>query len=155
MKKTLIIALLTLMCAHLSSAQGKQIYDEKIDPLVQIDDAVKTAAKEGKFVICQVGGNWCRWCLMFADFITNDSEISSLVKDNYVYIHVNYPRRNASKKLVRKLGNAGRFGFPALVVMDGSGKIIHIQDSSYLESGNAYDREKVVRFLRLWSPSAL
>lgn len=155
MRKLMIIATLALMGGFVSSAQVKQIYDEKIDPVVQIDDAVKTASKEGKFVICQVGGNWCRWCLMFADFITADPEISGMIKDNYVYIHVNYPRRNASKKLVRKLGNAGRFGFPALVVMDGSGKIIHIQDSSYLESGNAYDREKVIRFLRLWSPSAV
>ena len=41
----------------------KKVYDENIDPMTQIDDALVQAGKDGKFVICQVGGNWCRWCL--------------------------------------------------------------------------------------------
>ena len=56
----------------------KKVYDEDINPLEQIDRAVAEANDAGRFVVCQVGGNWCPWCLRFADFITNDSTISSL-----------------------------------------------------------------------------
>ena len=32
------------------------------------DQFIEGAKAEGKFGICQVGGNWCPWCLRFADF---------------------------------------------------------------------------------------
>ena len=104
----------------------KKVYDENTDPMSQIDKAVDKAGKEGKFVICQVGGNWCRWCLMFADFISKDCEITELIDKNFEYIHVNYnPReRNDEAKMkkaeamLERLGNPGRFGFPVFVVLD-------------------------------------
>ena len=78
----------------------------------QIDKAVKQAQSEGKFVICQVGGNWCPWCLRFAEFITSDSTINKLVNDNFVYIHVNYNPRQSdpaqkelAAKMMKRLGN--------------------------------------------------
>lgn len=148
----------------LSSADAqsnlKKIYDETIDPIQQIDDAVAKAKAEEKHVICQVGGNWCRWCLMFADYMEKDSEISNFVKQNYVYIHVNYNPRERNdvakakqtKELLKRLDNPGRFGYPVFVVLDGKGEVIHIQDSSFLEEGNGYHKEKVMRFFKNWTP---
>jgi hypothetical protein len=100
---------------------------------------------------------------MFADFITSDSEISSFIDDNFVYIHVNYnPRERADEakaqknaKLLKRLDNPGRFGYPVFVVLDESGKVIHIQDSSFLEQDNGYNKEKVMRFFRNWTPEAV
>ncbi|MBO4692447.1 MAG: thioredoxin family protein [Bacteroidales bacterium] len=142
----------------------KKVYDENIDPLKQIDQAVSQAKREGKFVICQLGGNWCPWCLKFADFISKDHEISKLLRHNFVYIHVNYNPKQAkkdkayeekSKKLLKRLNNAGRFGYPVFVILNGKGKVIHIQDSSFLEEGDGYDRAKVLRFFKNWTPAAL
>ena len=64
----------------------KKVYNEDINPLEQIDQALVKAKADGKFVVCQVGGNWCPWCLRFADFITNDATISKLINDNFEYI---------------------------------------------------------------------
>ena len=141
----------------------KKVYDESIDPMTQIDNAISKADRNGKFVICQVGGNWCRWCLMFADFISKDSEITELIDKNFEYIHVNYnPReRNDESKMkeaeamLARLGNPGRFGYPVFVVLDGDGKVIHIQDSSLLEEGNGYNKSKVMRFFSNWTPEAV
>lgn len=134
------------------SAQVNKPYDETLDPMAQIDSALTEAKKSEKFVICQVGGNWCKWCLMLADFINNDKEIADVIADNYVYIHVNYPRTGAAKPLMSRLGNPGRFGYPGLVVLDADGNVVHIQDSSYLEKDEGYDRDKVLRFLKNWTP---
>jgi len=136
------------------------VYDESVDVNVQIDRALTQAKQEGKFVVCQVGGNWCPWCLKFAAFINEDQEISRLVEDNFVYIHVNYnPRKNVldkekadAEKMMKRLGNPGRFGFPVLVILDRKGKVVHIQDSALLEEGNGYNKEKVIRFFKLWTP---
>ena len=126
----------------------------------QIDQALTKAQAEGKFVVCQVGGNWCPWCLRFADFITTDSTISSLVDKNFVYIHVNYnPRQKEdaataqrTAAMMKRLGSPARFGFPVFVVLDNDGKVVHIQDSSFLEEGKGYNKEKVIRFFANWTP---
>ena len=147
----------TLMTVNAQTAL-KKVYDESIDPMEQIDKALAVAKSDGKFVVCQVGGNWCPWCLRFAQFIVDDAEIASLIEQNFVYIHVNYSRSDKSEataETMKRLGNPQRFGFPVFVVLDAKGNVLHIQDSSFLESGNSYDREKVLRFLRCWTPQAL
>ena len=165
MKKILLSFMLAAVFTLTAEAQSnlKKIYDESIDPMEQIDKAVAKAKAQGKHVVCQVGGNWCRWCLMFADYITKDTEISSMIDDNFVYIHVNYnPRERADEakaqknaKLLKRLNNPGRFGYPVFVILDAEGKVIHIQDSSFLEQDNSYNKEKVMRFFRNWTPKSV
>jgi thioredoxin-related protein len=165
MVRKLVIALSVVLLSQAVCAQTKlkKVYDSKINPLEQIDNAVVKAKSEGKFVICQVGGNWCPWCLKFADFISNDTTISNVISANFEYIHVNYsPRKSQGaekleqgKALMKRLNNAGRFGFPVLVVLDGEGKVIHIQDSGLLEEGESYNQKKVLDFFKGWTPKAV
>jgi thioredoxin-related protein len=165
MKKKMIL-LLSAVCFMLTmNAQTalKKVYDESVNPIEQIDQAVAKAKSEGKFVVCQVGGNWCPWCLRFADFITNDATISNVIEQNFVYIHVNYnPRKSEgaekeaqAKAMLQRLNNPARFGFPVFVVLDDEGKVIHIQDSSFLEEGKGYNQGKVLRFFKNWTPKAV
>ena len=154
----LAVALFTTAVNAQEETAPKKVYNEDINPLEQIDQAVAQAQAEGKFVICQVGGNWCPWCLRFADFITNDSTINAVIEQNFVYIHVNYHPRKAGevgKALMKRLNNAGRFGFPVFVVLDGQGNIIHIQDSGYLEEDKSYNAKKVLTFFQQWTPKAV
>ena len=166
MKRMLTIALLAAFLPWVAGAQTglKRVYDEKVDQNVQIDQALKQAKAEGKFVICQVGGNWCPWCLRFADFITKDAEISQLIDKNFVYVHVDYSPRSfkddpekkkRTEKMMKRLNNPGRFGYPVFVVLDAKGNVLHIQDSSFLEEGQGYNKEKVVRFFKNWTPEAV
>jgi uncharacterized protein YyaL (SSP411 family) len=165
MRRLIMTILASAVMCFAAEAQSnlKKVYDESIDPMTQIDNAISKADRNGKFVICQVGGNWCRWCLMFADFISKDNEITEMIDKNFEYIHVNYnPReRNDESKMKKaeamlaRLGNPGRFGYPVFVVLDGDGKVIHIQDSSLLEEGNGYNKSKVMRFFSNWTPEAV
>lgn len=153
--KRILITFFALLSLTLVMAQAPKVYNEEIDPMVQIDEAVKTAKESGRLVICQVGGNWCPWCLRFAKFITDDEEIRQFVDENYVYIHVNYPRQGAAKPLLERLGNPGRFGYPVFVVLREDGSVLHIQDSSYLEEGQGYDKDKVMRFFKNWTKDVI
>ena len=163
--KRIILALCAAMLAVTAQAQTalKKVYNEEINPLEQIDQAIGKAKAEGKFVVCQVGGNWCPWCLRFADFISKDTTISKVIDENFEYIHVNYnPRKSESeekqlqaKALMERLNNCGRFGFPVFVIIDNEGKLIHIQDSSFLEEGQSYNPEKVLRFFKNWTPESV
>ena len=165
MRSKLILSLLGLCFALTIDAQNglKKVYDEDINPIEQIDQAVLKAKTEGKFVICQVGGNWCPWCLRFADFITKDTTISNVIDESFIYIHVNYnPRKSEgeekvqlAKAMLKRLDNPARLGFPVFVVLDEEGRVIHTQDSSFLEEGQSYDKEKVLRFFKNWTPKAV
>ncbi len=135
MKRIILVALLATTALLLDAQTAlKKVYNEDLNPIEQIDEALAKARKEGKNVVCQVGGNWCPWCLRFADFISRDSTISQVIDQNYVYIHVNYnPRKTENDKekaqqtesMLRRLNNPVRFGFPVFVVMDENGKVIH------------------------------
>ena len=165
MRKKIILSLLGVCLALTLNAQTalKKVYNEDINPIEQIDQALVKARSEGKFVICQVGGNWCPWCLRFVDFITNDTTISNVIDKSFVYIHVNYnPRKSEgeekmqlAKAMLERLNNPARFGFPVFVVLDEEGRVIHIQDSSFLEEGQSYNQEKVLRFFKNWTPKAV
>ncbi|MDE6637087.1 MAG: thioredoxin family protein, partial [Muribaculaceae bacterium] len=151
MKRIIAFAgmLMAIVCIN---AQTKvKVYDETINPDTQIVEALAKASNEGKFVVAQLGGNWCKWCIRFAKFIENDADIKKLVDDNFEFIHVNYNPRNseantdqtATKSALKRLGNPVRFGYPVLVVLDADGNILHTQDSGFLESGEGYDKQKV------------
>lgn len=161
--KKIILSLAVMAMALGAYGQKAKVYDESIDPDVQIVEAVGKAKKDGKFVVAQLGGNWCKWCIRFARFVDGDPELRKYVDDNFEFIHVNYnPRgeegnadKSATEKALHRLGNPIRFGYPVLVVLDREGNVVHTQDSGLLESGEGYDREKVMRFFELWSPAAV
>ena len=164
MRKVIIILIAVLFSLSADAQTGlKKVYNEDINPIEQIEQTVAKAKSGGKFVVCQVGGNWCPWCLRFADFITKDASISKVINENFEYIHVNYnPRKSQGEEkmeqgraLMKRLDNCGRFGFPVFVVLNEEGKVIHIQDSSFLEEGKSYNQEKVLRFFKNWTPQTV
>ena len=40
-------------------------------------------------------------------------------------------------------------------MLDEKGNVIHIQDSSYLEEGKSYHKDKVLQFFINWTPKAV
>ena len=155
LKRTVFLLALALCTATGAWTQATKVYDEGADAMGQIKEAVDLAQQTDRYVMCQVGGNWCPWCLRFAEFATTDSVIAPLMESNYVYIHVNYSKGNKNLEAMRFLGNPGRFGYPVFVVLNQDGQPIHIQESESLEEGKGYSRKRVEKFLRLWNKEAV
>lgn len=153
----ILIAFFLLTFSLSASAQKTygNLYHPEANATEDIAQAVKKAAAEGKHVIIQGGGNWCGWCYKFHDFIEKDAELKKLLEDNYVLYHLNYSPDNQNEAVFAKYGYAQRFGFPVLIILDGKGTRIHTQDSGLLESGEGYDRKKVLGMLQAWTPAAL
>jgi thioredoxin-related protein len=153
--KRIVLVLLLLAGIGAVSAQEKKYYNEEVDAMAQIQTASMLAKQSGRYVLCQVGGNWCPWCIRFANFATTDSVIAPLIERNFVYVHINYSKANKNPEAMKYLGNPARFGFPVFVILDEEGKPIHIQESASLEEGKSYDRKKVENFLGLWTKKAV
>ncbi len=146
------------MAFYTVPAQDKEtfnIYNDKIDAREQITEAVKVAQKEGKNIILQIGGNWCSWCRKFYSFTTRNSEVDSVMKENFIILHINYSKENRNLQVMEQLQFPQRFGFPVFVILDQKGERIHTQNSAHLEEGDGYSKEKIVEFLQQWGPEAL
>jgi len=156
MKKGILITVLAI-AAGLAFGQDMKkfnLYKPDENAEKEIKAAVKEAKEAGKHVFIQIGGNWCVWCARFNDFATTDKSIDSLVHTNYMVYHMNYSKENYNTALLAKYGYPQRFGFPVFLVLDAEGKLIHTQNSAYLEEGKGYSKEKVVGFFRDWAPGA-
>ena len=155
MKK--IIVSLFVFSALVSSAQDMKnfkLYKPEENAEQKIADAVSKAKAEKKQVFIQIGGNWCIWCARFNDFVTTDSNIDSVINKDYITYHLNYSKENYNKTLLAKYGYPQRFGFPVFLILNEEGKLIHTQDSWFLEDGKSYNKEKILSFLNNWNQRA-
>jgi thioredoxin-related protein len=145
---------ITSVAAYSQDAK-KLLYDPSLDGMKQIKEATAIAGREGKHVLIQYGGNWCSWCIKFDAFCKADTAISKVIADNYVPVKLNYDPTNKNDEANAYLGNPTRFGFPVFIILDGKGKVIHIQDSGLLEEDKGYNKTKVIGFFKGWTASAI
>lgn len=135
--------------------EAVKIYNPEANAQADIDAAVAKAKKEGKHVFIQVGGNWCSWCIAFHDLVNATPELKKVLDDNYETVLVNYSKENKNEAVLAKLNYPGRFGFPVFLILDGDGKLLHTQNSAYLEEGHGHSVKKVTEFLKNWNVAAL
>ena len=164
MKKLLIFALCATIpmvgFAQKKAKKGKNVEAEVVAPVVEVLDdeeclmllslsheSVKAEQYDDAYE------NWSKLYQSRPDFnktiFTDGNKILE-----YKWNQAQTPEEKAAEPLQKRLNNAGRFGYPALVVLSPDGKVLHIQDSSFLEHESSYDAKKVLRFLKSWTPEA-
>ena len=153
--RKLLVFALTISSITIKAQETKKLYDPTLDGMKQINEAVAIAKTQGKHVLIQYGGNWCGWCIKFDAFCKADTAISKIITDNYVPVKLNYSPENKNDATNEFLGNPARFGFPVFIIIDGKGKVLHIQDSGLLEEGPGYNKKKVTGFFKNWTASAI
>jgi thioredoxin-related protein len=125
-------------------------YDPKRDAEADIRDAVQEAARTGKRVLVDVGGEWCIWCHRLDQFFEQNPKLLEYREQSFVMVKINYSPENENEKLLSRYPKIP--GFPHLFVLDEKGKLLHSQDTSELEEGKSYNLDKLFAFLRNWSP---
>ena len=160
-KAIVIIILFTLNCSLFTAFGQSPVkpYNENQDIRADLKKATALAKKENKHVLIQFGGNWCPWCIRFHQMAYGAKSIDSLLKADYVYLLVNVSqdKKKRDYQLFRDFGYPNRFGYPVVVILNGDVKLLHIQDSGFLEhcQVKGYDTTKVVTFLKMWNVKAL
>lgn len=155
----IVISAINLSIAQTKAKEEPKVYNPEAKVVDEYANALIKAMSQKKHVLLEIGGNWCKWCLAFNKFTTTDHEVDSIIKSNYVVLHVNYSKENKNLPFLETLEYPQRMGFPVFVVVNSQGQRIHTQNSWYLEDGNeakpGYDKKKTIAFLKEWSPSAL
>lgn len=153
--RVLFVSILVISITTVKAQDAKKLYDPSLDGMKQIKEAAAKASKDGRHVLIQYGGNWCSWCIKFDAFCKADTAISKIIAENYIPVKLNYDPANRNDAANAFMGNPARFGFPVFIIIDGKGNVIHIQDSSLLEEGSGYSKQKVTGFFRQWTAAAI
>ncbi|MFN7989089.1 MAG: thioredoxin family protein [Thermoanaerobaculia bacterium] len=138
-----------------NAAAEPAVYDEAADAKADVAAAVAKAKKENKRVLVTLGANWCSWCRSLDKTFTTDEKVAAELGKAYVPVKVDVGRMKPdSDRLKQNLDLAASWGadpkkgIPLLVVLDGNGKAVKVQDTGVLEAGKGHDPEKVVAFLK-------
>lgn len=155
--KKIIFSLLALMAIFIVSAQDKStsIYNPELDGVKQIIEAVEAAKNSNKHVLIQVGGDWCPWCIKLHNYIAEHERVDSIIRADYIFILLNYDKKNKSPEAMKMLDYPQRFGFPVLVILNDEGKRVHTQNTLYLEKEKSYNEKLLINFLRAWNREAI
>lgn len=149
LKRSLTVLAL-LFATHAGAAPLADRFDPGRDAAADVAAAVAQAKAQNKRVLVDVGGEWCSWCHVMDRFFAADAEARDVRERGYVLVKVNFSRENKNEKLLSRWPHIN--GYPHLFVLGPDGALVHSQDTSELEAGKGYDREKMLAFLRRWSP---
>lgn len=153
LRATLVaLAVLLSACTEPPAAyEAVHQYDPARDAAKDIDAAVLEAARSGRRVLLEVGGEWCIWCHRLDAFWEEYPDIAELLDANYVMVKVNFSPDNENKEVLSRYPEIP--GYPHFFVLDADGSLLHSQDTGKLETGDRHDPEKVLAFLEEWAPA--
>ena len=137
--------------ADIPATTRPKLYDESMDGSKQIADALVVAKRENKRVLLQFGANWCGWCHKLHRLFEANKTIGEKLKSDYVVVLIDV-NQGHNKVTDTKYGQPTRFGLPAIVILDQEGKQLTTKDTAQLEEGDHHDPDKVLAFLKEWSP---
>jgi thiol:disulfide interchange protein len=125
-------------------------YDPARDAEQDIREAVAEAKRTGKHVFVEVGGEWCSWCHIMDRYFDEHRPLLDLRAKNYVFVKVNFSPENENKQVLSHYPPVT--GYPHVFILDGTGKLLHSEETNLLEAGRSYDLDKFTEFLNEWAP---
>ncbi len=123
-------------------------YNPSLDGNQQIDEAIAKVRGSNKMILVQVGGNWCPWCIKFANMIVTDGELLNAMRQNFEWVHLNTGDGNENQAALQRLRNPEQHGFPVFVLLDSEGNYVNTYPSDTFAGGDGFDRSKVLSFLQ-------
>jgi thiol:disulfide interchange protein len=126
-----------------------KLFDPNRDPASDMNQALAYAKANQKNILVEIGGDWCKWCHILENFITQHRELSEIRYKNYVHVKI-YLGENDSinHEFLRKFPYFD--GIPHFFVLDFDGNLLHSQDTDVLEEGESYNYDRVFSFLAQW-----
>jgi len=149
-------SILSLACclALLAVAPPQQdrppLYDPEADSFQDLHDAIAVAQESGKYILLNVGGNWCGWCYTLDGFIKANDDVRELLEANFVVVKVNMSPENENKEFLAQYPDIHEY--PWWFVLDSDGKFLHSQDVYFMEEDRSYHKGRMLHFLRYYGP---
>ena len=126
-------------------------YNPKRDPDADLAKALAEAKRTGRYVLLEVGGDWCRWCQVMDKFFAEHADVRALRDRNFVTLKINMSPANENRAFLSRYPKIP--GYPYLFVLDADGKLLHPQRANEFEDGDTYSVPRFARFLTVYGPT--
>jgi thiol:disulfide interchange protein len=145
------LALLAVLLVLANAVGAAKLYPEAGRASADIAAAVAQAAREGKRVLVDFGGDWCTDCKVL-DVNMRKPENAAILAQRYVVVHVNVGEKGIRENfdVALRYGIPLKNGVPALAVLDSRGRTVYAQTAGEFENMRAMDPASVHAFLVKW-----
>ena len=146
MKKLILISAL-LFSFNGWSIPAYEPYDENADALDSISKALKIAKLENKYVLLQMGGNWCPDCRTLGEYFTRP-DIKAWLDDRAILVSVDVGEWNRNLNIVERYGNPISEGIPALVLLNSENEVMFATLAGELASARSMSKDDLIVWLQ-------
>ena len=126
-----------------------QLYRADANAADDINRALVKAARSGKRVLLDFGGNWCLDCHVL-DRAFHQPRIAPLLESNFVLVHVDIGQYDKNLDLARRYRVNLEKGVPSLAVLSARGAVLY--STFDFERARVMTEEDVIGFLDKWKP---
>ena len=146
MKRLILISAL-LFSFNGSAIPSYEPYDENADALDSISKALKIAELENKYVLLQMGGNWCPDCRTLGEYFSRP-DIKEWLDDRAILVSVDVGEWNRNLDIVEEYGNPISEGIPALVLLNSENEVIFATLAGELASARSMSKNDLIVWLQ-------
>lgn len=146
MKKLVLISVL-LFSFNGWTITDYEPYDENADALENISMALKNAKLENKYVLLQMGGNWCPDCRTLGEYFSRP-DIKQWLDDRLILVSVDVGEWNRNLDIVEEYGNPISEGIPALVLLNSNDEVMLATLAGELASARSMSKDDLVEWLQ-------
>ena len=146
MKKLILISAL-VFSFNGWSIPAYEPYDENADALDSISKALKIAELENKYVLLQMGGNWCPDCRTLGEYFTRP-DIKAWLDDRAILVSVDVGEWNRNLNIVERYGNPISEGIPALVLLNSENEVMFATLAGELASARSMSKDDLIVWLQ-------
>jgi thioredoxin-related protein len=124
-------------------------YSPTADPSADLARAVERAGREHKRILLVVGGDWCIWCHILDDYLAGHADVHTAFANAFVVVKVNHSPQNTNELFLSAYRTSP--GYPDFIILESDGRYLGTQDTSALEEGRGYNRDRMSAFARRWA----
>ena len=146
MKKLVLISVL-LFSFNGWTITDYEPYDENADALENISMALKNAKLENKYVLLQMGGNWCPDCRTLGEYFSRP-DIKQWLDDRLILVSVDVGEWNRNLDSDQEYGNPISEGIPALVLLNSNDEVMLATLAGELASARSMSKDDLVEWLQ-------
>jgi len=126
-------------------------FNSKSNPHIDLEKALNKAKATNKNILLLVGGNWCKWCGTFDNFLDDHEKIAKDFYSSFEVVRVYYGNNISKngKSLLKQFPPLK--GTPHFYILNKNAKLLKSLSTTYFERGYGYNKKKVSKFIKIYS----
>ena len=145
MKKLILISVL-LFSFNVWAITDYKPYDENANAGEQISVALEKAKLKNRYVLLQMGGNWCPDCRTLGEYFSRP-EIKTWLDERVFLVSVDVGEWDRNLDIVEEYENPISEGIPALVLLNSNNEVMFATLAGELASARSMSKNDLIDWL--------